>query len=90
MSIFGALAIYFIIWWLVLFTILPWGAYSPHERGETVEKGMAPSAPVRPNLLWKFIITTIVSAVVFALVYLVLTQGWITLDDIPLLPELRD
>ena len=34
MPIFTALAIYFVIWWIVLFAVLPWGVHSQHESGE--------------------------------------------------------
>jgi catechol 2,3-dioxygenase-like lactoylglutathione lyase family enzyme len=33
-------AVYFIIWWLVLFTVLPWGMRSAHEEGAEVEPAM--------------------------------------------------
>jgi predicted secreted protein len=59
-----ALAIYFVIWWVVLFLTLPFGVRSQHEDG-TGAAGTDPGAPVvtrmGPKLLW----TTIISAVVF-------------------------
>jgi len=36
-----ALAIYFVIWWLVLFCVLPFGVRNASEAGETVEAGTA-------------------------------------------------
>ena len=50
MSLASALAIYFIIWWLVLFMVLPFGIRNAHESGETVEEGNEPGAPVNPRL----------------------------------------
>ena len=41
MRIVTIFAIYFIIWWLVLFTVLPWGATSAHESGSEIEPGHA-------------------------------------------------
>ena len=38
MSLVTAIAIYFIIWWTVLFAVLPWGVRSQDETG-TVAKG---------------------------------------------------
>jgi predicted secreted protein len=87
MSLVTSLAIYFIIWWLVLFTVLPWGAGSHHERDEEVEPGNAPSAPVRPRLALKFAVTTAIAAVVFAFVYVVIEYDLIKLDDITFLPK---
>lgn len=86
MGLATSLAIYFIIWWLVLFTVLPWGAGSHHERDEEVEPGNAPSAPVQPRLALKFAVTTAIAAVVFALVYAVIEYHLIDFDAIPFLP----
>ena len=63
-----AVAIYFVIWWTVLFAVLPWGVQSQHEAGE-ISPGSDPGAPVRPLLLKKAIATTVVSTVIMALGY---------------------
>ena len=86
MSFVSALAIYFIIWWLTLFIVLPWGAASAHELGQEVEPGTMKAAPVKPRLLLKFGVTTVLSALIFAGVYFILTSGVIALDDIPFFP----
>ena len=39
-------AIYFIMWWIVLFAVLPWGVRSQTEHGEEVPPGTDPGAPV--------------------------------------------
>lgn len=83
MGLASGLAIYFIIWWLVLFTILPIGAHSPHEMGEDVERGHAPSSPRAPRLLYKFGLTTLVAGVIFAGVYYARVNNLITLDMFP-------
>ena len=67
-----AVAIYFTIWWVVLLTILPIGVHSAHEEGDAAPQGSDPGAPVAPRLLMKAGLTTIVSAVVFGLVVLVI------------------
>lgn len=87
MSWTSILAIYFILWWLVLFTVLPWGATSAHEAGASTEQGHESSAPLNPRLLRKFLVTTIVSALIFLVVWWPIEQEWITLDSIPLLPN---
>ena len=83
MSWISGLAVYFIVWWVVLFTVLPVGVRSAHELGEEVESGHAPSAPVSPRLLWKFLATTLISGVIFACIYVVRTYKLITLDSLP-------
>ena len=45
-SISSALAIYFVIWWLVLFVTLPFGVRSQHEDGGE-PPGTDPGAPMR-------------------------------------------
>ena len=86
MSIAAAVAIYFIIWWLTLFAILPFGVRSQVEAGHVVP-GSEPGAPYRAAMLRNVIWTTIVAAIVFGLYYVNYTQGFITLDDIPFLPR---
>ena len=81
MSLVTAFAIYFIIWWVVLFAVLPWGVRSQEESG-AVSQGTDPGAPTRPRLWLKLVWTTIVSLAVFALVSLVYVNRWLTLDDI--------
>ncbi|ALA18898.1 MULTISPECIES: DUF1467 family protein [Chelatococcus] len=67
MTIATWLALYFIIWWTVLFAVLPFGVRSQVESGE-VTSGTEPGAPARPQLLRKVLATTVVSAIVLALV----------------------
>jgi predicted secreted protein len=75
MKIGSAVAIYFIIWWTVLFTVLPFGVHNNHEAGDTLEPGHDAGAPARPLLLIKAGITTAISAVIFAGVYWAITSG---------------
>lgn len=86
MSLTAALAVFFIIWWMVLFAVLPWGVRSQEEEGE-VAPGTASSAPVAPRLRTKFLITTVVAALLFALVYAIIAFELIGFDDIPFLPD---
>lgn len=64
MGITGALALFFVVWWTMLFAVLPFGIRSQLETGEVVA-GSEPGAPAAPGLRQKAIWTTIVSAVVF-------------------------
>jgi predicted secreted protein len=81
MSLATAIAIYFIIWWTVLFAVLPWGVRSQEESG-TVTKGSDPGAPAVPQLGRKLIWTSIVAALVFALWYVVYAYRLIAIDDL--------
>lgn len=64
------LMVFFILWWVVIFTVLPFGVRTVEEEGGTVERGHAPSAPVRPMLLKKALITTVITAVLWLGVYI--------------------
>jgi predicted secreted protein len=75
MTWFAAGVIFVIVWWLVLFMVLPFGARPPDE----VEPGMAPSAPARPRMGLKIAITTVIAAALTALILWVLQSGLIQL-----------
>ncbi len=86
MTLVFALATYFIIWWIVLFAMLPIGVRTQDEEGE-ISPGTTESAPRYPNLLPKMVATTLVSTIVFAGVYAIVVHHLIALDDIPFLPR---
>lgn len=83
--IFGV-AIYGIIWFLTLFMVLPFGVKSQHESGDVVP-GSEGGAPVRPQILRKLGINTIVATAFFALTYWLLTSGALMDMNIPFLPD---
>lgn len=60
-----AVVIFFTMWWIVLFAVLPFGVQSQEEGGGPIVPGSEPGAPHAPRLLWKAVWTTIVSAVLF-------------------------
>ncbi|HUI17489.1 MAG TPA: DUF1467 family protein [Alphaproteobacteria bacterium] len=67
MTWFEGLVTFIIIWWLVLFMVLPWGVRIPAE-GEA-EKGHATSAPLRPRLWLKVLVTTGIALVLWGLAF---------------------
>ncbi len=78
MPITTSVAIFFLIWWVVLFMVLPWGIRSQHESGGDIAPGTDPGAPAIPNLWRKLGWTTLVSAVIFAGCYLAYAQHLLT------------
>jgi predicted secreted protein len=82
-------AVYFILWWVVLFATLPFSLRTQDEEND-VTLGTVPSAPKGPHMLRAFVRTTIVSAVILAGFYL-LTKGLgFSFDDIPrIVPDFR-
>jgi predicted secreted protein len=78
MGISTAIAIYFLIWWIVLFAVLPWGV---RAQGADSPPGTDPGAPTLPRLRAKLVWTTIIATVVWAVSALVYVKGWVTLDS---------
>lgn len=77
------LSIYFVVWWTVLFAILPLGIRSPAESGVQVKDGGDPGAPVNPNLKRKALTTTWVAAIVTGLIWMVVQFGLIPIPPMP-------
>ena len=79
MQISTAIAIYFLIWWVTLFAVLPWGVTA---QGPDSPPGTDPGAPTVPRLVSKLIWTTIVSSVIFAVLAFLYIYRIVTLDDL--------
>ncbi len=85
MSLTLGLALYFIIWWTVLFAVLPIGVRTQGEEG-TVVPGTPESAPAAPRLLRILALNSVVAAAVFGLVWVVIVYRLVTLDSLPGFP----
>jgi predicted secreted protein len=81
MSVTFAIAIYLIIWWTVLFAVLPLGVRTQGEDGVVVP-GTPESAPTHPRLLRVVFITTLVSAALFAAFWAAVSYGLVDLGAI--------
>lgn len=68
MSLFLGIAVYVILWWLSLFTVLPMGAQSPHEAGEAGAPGQERGAPKTPNLARKALLAAAIAAALWLFV----------------------
>jgi predicted secreted protein len=65
----GSIFIYMVIWWVVLFAVLPFGI----QRQENPERGHDPGAPAFPHLRRKIVITTLITFVIWGIgVFLIL------------------
>jgi predicted secreted protein len=81
MSLLSSIAIYFVIWWLVLFAVLPFGVKSQHE-ADDVTFGTEHGAPHEPYLLRKAIATTLIAGVIFAGVYVYFGVLGLRIEDL--------
>lgn len=57
MTLINFTFIYFIVWWTVLFCVLPWSVKPSSSR----IPGQVASAPQKPHLKIKFLITSLIS-----------------------------
>ena len=73
------IAIYFLIWWVTLFAVLPWGVRSQAEGGE-VTPGTDPGAPAIHTLWRKVMWTTLIASIVFGILYVIYVRGLIPYD----------
>jgi predicted secreted protein len=78
-SIATAFAIYFVLWWVVLFLTLPFGVRSQHEDGESIA-GTDPGAPIVTRMGRKLIWTTVISAVIYAVAMLAYNAGYLNIE----------
>jgi len=78
MSAPTAVSLYLVLWWLVLFVVLPWGI----RREDHPQAGNDPGAPQQHGLLLKFAATSVITFAPFALVYWLVTSNAVTLDDV--------
>ena len=78
-SISTAFAIYFVLWWVVLFVTLPFGVRSQHEDGGGAP-GTDPGAPIASRMGHKLIWTTLIAAVVYGLGMLAYRAGYLNIE----------
>ena len=79
MSTTTAIAIYFLIWWITLFAVLPWDVRNQEESGE-VTPGTDPGAPATHRVWHKLGWTTVVATTIFGILYVAYTRGLIPYD----------
>ncbi|MGS1093550.1 DUF1467 family protein [Aquamicrobium terrae] len=82
MSWVSLVAIYFVMWWLVLFAILPFGVTTQDE-DDNVTLGTVSSAPRGPHMLRAVIWTTIITTLIVGTYFGVTWGLGYSFDDIP-------
>lgn len=76
MDTFLSVIVFLMVWWIVLFAVLPWGVKTESQP----EKGHATSAPVKPRLLLKFGVTTAISLLIWWGIILMIEARVVTFD----------
>jgi predicted secreted protein len=74
MSLTLGIAIYLVLWWTVLFAVLPIGVRTQGEDGSVVP-GTPESAPSAPRLVRVVLVTTLISGLLFAAAWAAVRYG---------------
>ncbi len=73
----SGVVVYLLTWWVTLFCVLPWGNNPDAEP----EAGNAKSAPANPRIAKKFLITTLLSAVLWLMIYALIESDVISFHE---------
>jgi len=76
MTLIEALVVYVIIWWLVLFMVLPWGINRVDP--DSLLPGQDPGSPAKGRMILKLFVTSGISAILLGIYYLVVLSGVVT------------
>ena len=78
MSVTGLAIIYIIIWWIIFFAILPIDV----NRTKTIKiDGEDPGSPENPKIIKKFVYTTIISSVIFLMIFYLVKYNYLNLRN---------
>jgi predicted secreted protein len=80
MSVSLTIALYLIVWWIVLFTLLPFKMGAPPERTGSDPFAEAAGAPSSPKLKTKFLLATVISALIVGALYAAFALELIALE----------
>ena len=78
MGITGSIIVYVIIWWIIFFSILPIDV----NRIKNIKiEGEDPGSPENPKILKKFIHTTLISSLLFLIIYYLVRYNYLNLRN---------
>ena len=69
MGVTGSIIVYVMIWWIIFFLVLPIGIQSNKEIYKEKIGGNDPGAPKNPRIVQKFLLTTLITSIIFAVIY---------------------
>jgi predicted secreted protein len=74
MTLVSGTMVFFTLWWVVLFTVLPFGI----QVEENPQKGFATSAPKNPRLKKKFLVTTVLTVLIWGIIQFIMVNHFVT------------
>ncbi|MDA9624534.1 DUF1467 family protein [Pelagibacteraceae bacterium] len=81
MGVTGSLIVYISIWWIVFFSVLPVGISSNKQKFSDNIQGNDPGAPKNPKIIKKFIVTTLITSILFLGIYCIVELGYFNLRE---------
>ena len=81
MGITGSIIVYVMIWWIIFFSVLPIGIQSNKEVFKEKIGGTDPGAPKNPKIAKKFFFTTLITTIIFAVIYYLVTIDLLNLRE---------
>ena len=81
MGITGSIVIFVIIWWIIFFSVLPIGIKHNDKPFKNNLEGNDPGAPKNPNILKKFLYTTLITSLIFIGIYYIVTNEYFNLRE---------
>ena len=82
MGITGSIIVYVMIWWIIFFSVLPIGIRSNKEVFKDKIGGVDPGAPKNPKIALKFLITTLITSIIFVVIYYLVDIEFLNLREI--------
>ena len=82
MGITGSLVVFVCIWWIVFFSVLPIGIKSQKREFKENLTGNDPGAPKNPGIGKKFIITTLITTIIFSGIYYMVINDYLNLREL--------
>ena len=79
MGLTGSIIVYVLIWWVIFFSVLPFGIESNKEIFKDSIEGNDPGAPKNPKMAKKFLITTIITSILFIMIYYAVKLNFLNL-----------
>lgn len=75
----SGIVVFLLTWWTVIFMVLPWGVQRDEGDTARLHGGCAPS---NPNLKKKLAITTVLAAVIWIIIYILMEMDIISFHDL--------
>jgi len=80
-GITGSIIVYVLIWWIIFFSVLPIGIQSNKEKFREKIEGVDPGAPNNPKIARKFLITTLITSIIFIVIYYLVRIDFLNLRE---------